>query len=137
MVLRIGVVGYSGQKFNANGATKILAKALDDIASETNEEISLVSGLTDVGIPAIAYRLAAQRGWSTVGVACSKAMEFAVFPVDSSLIVGTEWGDESETFLNMIDVLVRVGGGNQSKAETAAAKKRGIPVIEFDLEAIA
>jgi len=47
--------------------------------------------------------------------------------------VGQAWGDESPTFLNSIDVLVRVGGGKQALRETAAMKASGQPVIEYDL----
>ncbi|HLD37442.1 MAG TPA: hypothetical protein VJA86_02555, partial [Candidatus Nanoarchaeia archaeon] len=69
----------------------------------------------------------------TAGIACSKANEYECFPVDEKVIVGNEWGEESQTFLNSIDVLVRVGGGSQSKREILEAKANGKPVFEYDL----
>lgn len=39
------------------------------------------------------------------------------FPCNRQTIVGERWGDESETFLSSIDVLLRFGGGPQSQAE--------------------
>ncbi|MBI4148037.1 hypothetical protein HY490_01990 [Candidatus Woesearchaeota archaeon] len=74
-----------------------------------------------------------RRGYRTVGIACAKAKDYELFPVNEKIIVGDNWGDESPVFLNYIDVLVRVGGGAQSKRETAETKSRGKPVIEYDL----
>ena len=69
--LRIGVVGYSGQKFDEDEARRLLESALDDAVSEHPgaQRIVVVSGLTDLGIPALAYRIATARGWQTAGVA--------------------------------------------------------------------
>ena len=133
-MLNIGVVGYSGAKFD-----EIIAKALMEIALDTVEanhkdkDYMLVSGLTDMGIPAIAYRSADKRGWETMGIACEKAEEYDCYKVNQKIIEGKEWGDESATFLDNIDVLVRIGGGEQSLDETAKAKKKKLPVYEYDL----
>jgi len=89
--------------------------------------------LTDTGIPALAYREAVSRNWRTVGVACLKARQYACFPVDKTIIVGEEWGDESATFLDSLDVLIKVGGGKQAIAETNAFKERRKPVLEYQL----
>lgn len=132
---RLGVVGFSGAKFNetVGGALLELAIKIVEEVDLGTEEVSLVSGLTDLGIPAMAYRIAAAKGWKTVGIACEKAKEFKVYPVEEEIIVGKEWGDESETFLKSIDILVRVGGGGQSFAEAKKAKEMGIKVYEYDL----
>ena len=132
--LNIGCVGYSSGKFN-----KKLGEALVGIAFKLIEEkypsdkYTLVSGYTDMGIPAIAYRLADKLGWETVGIACKKAEDNPCYEVDKVIIEGSDWGDESKTFLDYIDVLIRVGGGKQSIAETNTAKECKIPVYEFDL----
>ena len=70
-----------------------------------------------------------------MGIACEKAKEYDLFPVDKKIIVGKEWGDESETLLNNIDVLVRIGGGKQSLREVKQFQETGKPVIEHELEA--
>ena len=132
--IRVGIVGYSGRSFNIKRGTSLLRTAYDEVQKTyAGKEIIIVSGLTDLGIPSLAYREAVRRGLTTVGVACSRASRHKCFEVDERVIVGDQWGDESETFINMIDVLVRVGGGNQSFAETQAAKDKGIHVLEYEL----
>ncbi|HLE07237.1 MAG TPA: hypothetical protein VI933_01275 [archaeon] len=118
-------------------AQQLLKEAYDRLEAEfpTHQKI-VVSGLTDVGVPSIAYREAAARNWRTVGIACSKASGYPCFPVSERIIVGSEWGEESETFLNYIDSLIRIGGGNQALMETAKARKMGKYVIEFNLLAL-
>lgn len=136
--LKIGVVGYSAQKFDEAEARGLLAegvqRALRD-AGEDVSEVDIVSGLTDLGIPALAYRLAVAHGWMTTGIACSKAEDYECFPVERRLIVGDNWGDESPTFLADVDVLVRVGGGKQSLVEAEMIKQLGKLTYEFDLPA--
>jgi hypothetical protein len=130
---RIGVVGFSKQDFDRDAACSKIKEAFDTIANECKQPMSVVSGLTNLGIPALAYNEAFDREWKTVGIACSKANDFDIYPCDETIIVGDEWGDESDKFLSSIDILVRVGGGKQSKDEVKMAKERGLKVMEFDL----
>jgi hypothetical protein len=136
--LKIGVVGYSGQGFSEFDANRLLAEAFDAVLADHSDatDIWVVSGLTDLGIPALAYRIAAQRGWRTSVIACSKAADYDCFPVNEEKIVGANWGDESETFLREIDVLVRIGGGKQSLAEAKAFSETGKRTYEYELAAI-
>jgi hypothetical protein len=83
----------------------------------------------------ITPRQAKERGWKTVGIACSKAEKYQCFPIDEKIIVGNNWVEESETSLKSIDVLVRVGGGEQAFRETQLAKQRGLEVIEYEIQA--
>jgi len=133
---RIGIVGFSGGKYNVKVAEALLElaiKLVEEYESKEGKDVSLVSGLTDMGIPGMAYRIAQKKGWKTVGIACEKAHENPCFPVDEEIIVGKEWGDESETFLDSIDVVIRVGGGAQSFEEVKKAKDKGIKAYEYDL----
>jgi hypothetical protein len=137
-VIRIGVVGYSTQKFNEAEALDLIQSAFNAIEKHFPKmQKTVVSGLTDVGIPGLAYREALNRNWRTIGIACSKATEYDLFPVDKSIIVGKNWGDESETFLKSIDVLIRIGGGKQSLEETKEFKSAGTgTVIEYELNTL-
>jgi hypothetical protein len=130
----IGVVGYSGNKdYNHDKALTFIQKSFNILeVFQRDKRIELVSGWTNLGIPKQAYEEAAKRRWRTVGIACEKAYEYERFPVDRVEVVGKEWGEESSTFLNSIDVLLRIGGGKQSQAETEEAIKRGIQVFEYD-----
>lgn len=132
--LRIGVVGYSKRCFDPAEAARLVTLALDATdALRPEAPRVLVSGLTDQGVPALAYREAARRGWRTAGFACGRANVLRCYPVDERTIVGRAWGDESEAFLAAIEVLIRVGGGPQSHREVAMARARGIEVTEYEL----
>jgi hypothetical protein len=132
--MRLGIVGYSQQEFDEEKAIDLLRSIL---IQETliHPDITIVSGLTNLGVPAVAYSLAKELNLKTMGVACAKAGCYKCFPCDRVHIVGEDWGDESETFLASIDKLIRVGGGKQSHAESARAKDLGLRVIEVELDA--
>lgn len=131
----VGVVGFSSQKFNTEQAKERIKESFDKIESHfSDRQIICVSGLTDLGVPALAYRECVKRGWMTIGVACEKAKEYDLFPVDKIIIEGKNWGDESEKFLSMLDCLIRIGGGQQSNNETQKAKQMNLLVMEYDLE---
>lgn len=132
--LRIGVVGYSRPCFDATEASRLVSAALDATeAVRPGAPRVLVGGLTDMGVPAIAYREASRRGWRTAGYACSRAGAMRCFPVDERVIIGSAWGDESAAFVAAIDLLIRVGGGEQSRREVAMARARGVEVTEYEL----
>ena len=60
-------MGYSTQKFDVVNAKTLIKQAYDNIAAKWEPlEKVVVSGLTDLGIPALAYREAGQRDWRTV-----------------------------------------------------------------------
>ena len=131
-MFKVGIVGYSGQKFSNERASTLIKKAFEQIPSD--DEIAIVSGLTAIGIPNMAYQEADRRGWKTIGIACSKAQDYPCYPCDEAHIVGAEWGDESSLFLDSIDMLIRVGGGKQSFAECETAKAMGLAVYGLELE---
>ena len=135
----IGVVGYCPPtRFNVREAAFMARSAFDTIEIEFPDVPKIVvSGLTDVGVLAIAYAEARKRGWKTMGIACMRAFEHPLFPVDKKIIVGATWGDESPRFLAKLDCMVRIGMGKQAVAECAIIAARGLPTYEFDLPAIA
>jgi hypothetical protein len=136
--LKIGVVGYSGRMFSTDEAQRLLEELFDQVIHEHPKATSfvVVSGLTALGIPDLAYHEAVRRGWQTEGIACSKAKEYKCFPVDKCTIIGNKWGEESEFFLSNIDVIVRIGGGIQSLAEVQAFEDRGGKAYERELAAL-
>lgn len=149
---RIGIVGYSDDSKVASnlGSRKncmaTISSCLHNVAHTLcnlhgySGKIDIVSGLTDVGIPGIAYHLVTSGRINkdafgkTVGIACAKAKDYPRFPVDEKHIIGSEWGDESEFFVDYIDALVRIGGGEQSHREVALFKSKypTKPIIEID-----
>ena len=136
-MLSIGVVGYSTNGFDEDKAILLLSYAFD-MFTKGRSDVEVVSGLTDLGIPSLAYVIAKHRSYRTVGIACKRAFEYDLFPVDEQIIVGEEWGDESQMFLDRIDVLIRVGGGKQSLKEVEMFKNMSgfspEKLVEFELE---
>ncbi len=128
-MVNIGVIGYSAKSFNKNKARIIIQETYDELEEKYNT-VCIVSGYTNIGIPKIAYEEACKRNWKTIGIACKKAHNYETFPVDKSIIVGEEWGDESDEFLNNIDVIIKIGGGEQSMKEINKAKQKNIPIYK-------
>jgi hypothetical protein len=138
----IGVIGYSDNKCKtelARGLVEIgileAAKALGCTHLTELHQYAICSGLTNLGIPALAYEWAKAHSLFTIGIACSRAVEHSCYPVDETLFVGDNWGDESGEFLARVDALVQVGGGDQSFAEAKAFKALfpGKPLVYFPL----
>jgi len=136
----IGVLGYSAQKFDVMKAGTLIKKGFIDLISKYNTDfkpVEIVSGLTDVGIPAIAYHLAKHYKYRTIGIAPWIALDpeedFPIYPVDDQQIIGDTWGEESKHFVNYCDVFLRVGGGKQSHQEITLAKQLKKPTLEFEL----
>jgi len=99
------------------------------------DEYVLISGATNIGSVKIAYEEAEKLGWTIKGIACELEKKYETFPDlkdEDVIIVGKTWGDESYLFEHSVDVLVRVGGGEQSLKETEHIKKLGIKVFEYD-----
>lgn len=137
--MKLGIVGYSSGIFDEEEAQRLILLGIYHAEMSSGRIVThIVSGLTDQGVPGLAYHMAIDPSYGdmiTVGIACSKAFDFPCFPVDDEIIVGDEWGDESKTFLNYIDALVRVGGGKQSLKEAKDFRKLKphAPIIEFEL----
>lgn len=120
--LRIGVVGFSQRYFDHAAARAHLRRFLTGVLERPEAQQGqpeLVSGLTNQGVPKLAYELARELGLVTVGIAARQALRVraGLFPVDRQILVGERFGDESELFIASIDTLIRVGGGPQSRAE--------------------
>lgn len=138
----VGVVGYSAGEFDKEKAYKYMIDGLKTIIDNNKfnsyKDIEIVSGFTDYGIPAIAYRVADYFNIKTVGFACNKAIDenMELYSVDEGYIKGDNWGDESDYFLERIDALIRIGGGNQAHEETEKFKENNDKnkIVEFDLE---
>lgn len=157
-MVRVGVVGYCPPtKYDAEKALEHLEEAFDLVESVfSSEGIVIVSGATNVGVLAQAYRLATERGYETGGVACEKAADFELFPMtERPIIIGKEWGAESPVFIYGIDAvkrvdsarmrkymdhphygldaMIRIGVGPQFMKETDLVKRLGGLTCEFDL----
>ncbi len=138
-VLKIGVVGFSANAFDQTLAKQLLASIFTRIKTKhTHKHIQIVSGYTNTGVPLIAYQLAQDFGFQTVGFSAKQALQVksGLYPVDEVIIVGERFGDESESFVRYIDGLIRIGGGSQSRREVELFKtlKTGLPIASILIE---
>lgn len=129
-MMRIGVMGYSTTPFDEIKARRLIRTYFSSVIS--NRPV-IVSGLSNIGVPGLAYDIARQLGLSTVGIACSKVYTYPCYPCDEVIIVGDKWGDESTTFVTYCDSFLAVGGGKQTRSEVEMAKSMGKYVKEFAL----
>lgn len=126
---RLGLVGYSRSKFDWDEARRLvehgIRRAFEGSGRSFSEGV-LVSGLTNMGIPKLGYEFARAKSIRTVGIAPRRAkrVRCGLFPVDEQIIVGHNFGDESETFIDSIDALLRVGGGPQSRREVVMFREK-------------
>lgn len=144
--VKIGLVGdCSSTLFDEDKVRAYLRELFDEITKlNPGREFTLVSSLSDVGVPGLGYAEAAARGWRTAGVACAAARYYEWFEVDEYRIVGRSWGDESMAFIEELDgddsIFVRIGRGEQSLREEALFRGRrsgdgieGVRLFELEL----
>ena len=137
--IKIGFVGYSISQFDNDTANKIL----DNIFKEINEKypkqeynVEIVAGGTALGIPLLVYRHSIINEYKNIGFMCKQGYNYSLYPCDIIYAIGEHWGDESESFIDYIDVLYKIGGGMQSMNEVQLAKNKNKIVYEFDLSKI-
>tara|TARA_R110001599_G_scaffold306849_1_gene513383 strand:- start:94 stop:537 length:444 start_codon:yes stop_codon:yes gene_type:complete len=134
--MKIGIVGYSSKKIDENMGTQLLEQEISKIVISHSkaESVEIVTGLTSIGIPKLAYQIADKRNYIKTGISAQQAylVKCGVYPVDNEIIVGEVFGDESQTFVDYIDYLVRIGGGKQSAHEVALFKEKCVQ-LEWNL----
>lgn len=145
--IKIGVIGYSAKSFPIYEAYNKIVSALEKaIYLSANYKIfdgywnnweraklitypkfEIVSGFTDYGIPALTYcaceKFERDYKIETVGFAPKCALNDNICKVGKQVIVGENYGDESEEFIKYIDILIKVGGGKQSIKEAKLFKQ--------------
>lgn len=124
--MKIGIVGFSRNQFDKQEARRILEELFAELSKRyEKEEIEIVSGYTNMGVPKIAYEVADKYGFITIGYSSNQALRVrsGVYPVQKVILKGERFGDESEDFVRYIDKLIRIGGGKQSRHETELFKE--------------
>ena len=123
--MKIGVGGFSRSQFDKKMAILKLRNVLEKLTiGKPPASIEIISGYTNMGVPRIAYRLADDMGFKTVGFSAKQALRVraGVYPVKEVILEGERFGEESQKFIEYIDILVRIGGGPQSRKEVELFK---------------
>lgn len=126
VTMSVGVVGFSQNQFDHKMAEQIIRTYYEKLVSEHSDKtIEIVSGYTNTGVVKIAYELADEFGFVTVGFSAKQALTVraGLYPVQKVILRGEKFGDESSDFVRYINRLLRVGGGKQSRAETQLFKE--------------
>ncbi|MGB1217453.1 MAG: ADP-ribosylglycohydrolase family protein, partial [Saprospiraceae bacterium] len=125
--IKIGVVGFSRNQFDKKEAYNKLKNLIEyQVEKFGTENIEIVSGYTNSGVPKIAYEIADEFNLFKTGFSAKQALRVrsGVYKVDKEIIYGQKFGDESEAFIQYIDILIRIGGGKQSRHEKALFKSQ-------------
>lgn len=143
--INIGFVGNSYENFDMQKARSIISDIFNVISRKyCNDDnidikINIVTGATNMGIPKLVYEEASRFNmrwgeWLTlVGIMAKEGYECELFPCDEIYAYGNKFGEESPFFIDKIDVLYKIGGGEQSKKEFKMAQDKGIECFEFEL----
>ncbi|MDJ0708636.1 MAG: hypothetical protein QNJ46_35680 [Leptolyngbyaceae cyanobacterium MO_188.B28] len=130
--LRVGVVDDLGTSdaFDEDKVRQYLLETFSKIKATEGHNVEIVAGWTWGGVSGLAYEIATAFDWNTVGVACGKVKNSECFPCDRVIIVGSEWGDESDQFLSSIDLLIKVGVDNPSLEPNSSPElKLDVPLV--------
>ncbi|TVZ41527.1 hypothetical protein P886_0873 [Alteromonadaceae bacterium 2753L.S.0a.02] len=123
--MKIGVVGFSSDAIDSVRARILLEQSFKQLLlakgapDDTAQAVEIVTGFTNIGVPKLAYQIADSWGYTTVGISAQQAyrVRCGIYPVKKAFIVGDNFGDESQAFIDYIDYLVAVCGGTQSQRE--------------------
>jgi hypothetical protein len=132
-IIKIGIIGISDENdHNISGGSGgyggfvfTMVTCMQNLARKKygNDVVfELVFGLTDVGInQCIHYHATDSRNpfgaVKTIGFGYSNMSFSKCLSVDEKYIIGTECGDESEAFVDYIDMLLKIGGGDKEAKE--------------------
>jgi predicted Rossmann-fold nucleotide-binding protein len=121
------VVGISG---GAEGNDEARVKALleQSMAQYAGKPIAILTGGTKWGVPKYATDLAKDANLPVIGVLPERGTKYKLDNLDYEVVVpsrlgDSEYGDESEVFVKLINGLQIIGGGAGTLVEFAHAMK--------------
>lgn len=137
---RIGIIGYSqDDTYDESEVDDELNSMIDEAIEMANlpasTQVVIVGNLLDRGVSKIAYDLAADRGFTSVGIFTEETLyETDIYPVDREHIIDNE-SLVAEFFVDYIDILFRVGSidDENSAKMMRLAELNDIPTMEVDL----
>lgn len=139
----VGVTGFSGQWSQAKidgdaglasdvaAGRAALESVLSALKAKHGDKLVVSSGATMEGVPKLIYEACEKLGIAAMGVISEKAYDYELGKMEYLIVQGTDWGQESATFLASSDELLMMGGGGQAKREAIAAGEAGKRVTIF------
>jgi hypothetical protein len=131
--LLVGFSGYGTAGYNY----EITAEGIDTVFQSFRQQRLHIGGVTDggtgYGVPGLSGTLAASHGHDPIGFAPLRSLRGAA-PREDFIVVGEEFGDETEALGTMADVLFVFGGGELSRKELDAALLAGSTAVLMGLQ---
>jgi len=131
--MNIGVVGYSSDQIDATAAHTLLQASFQQLVAQQmgNAPIRIISGLTNIGVPKLAYQIAHQLGYQTVGISAQRALKVncGIYAVDEQLIVGLEFGDESACLLTPSTISCASAAASRATMKSSYLRSNVVPLV--------
>lgn len=133
--IKLGIVGYTEKDFDEKVARQAIKHFITTLRDNGQKPI-IVIGVSNMGIDKIAYDIAEEENLRTVGISPKEVENYELLDVDKKIIKGEKFGDESEYYIDYIDKLIKVGGGEQSEREynLAVSKLGEKNVKEYNIQ---
>lgn len=133
-ILYIGVVGSQETDVSEDVLFELIDDILDEIVDEfivdgDFEEIALVAKPLDSGVRKVAFKIAEERGYTTIGLVNSDE-EVPSYPTD---VIDIDDGEDHDFFIDYIDVLIQIGSDSDTSEIVEMAEAEDIPVFEEDI----
>lgn len=95
---------------------------------EYGQRLVIASGATNQGVLQLTYDVCHELQITAMGIAPDQALDFPLGTMELMLPCGQRFGDESALFVRLIDELVVLGGGAQTRREVKLAAEQGRPM---------
>jgi hypothetical protein len=133
--LVVGVIGSRETDVNDDVLFELIDDMFDEIVDEfiidgDFEQIAIASKAIDSGVHKIAFKIAEERGFTTIGLVDGEE-EIPSYPTDEIVVATND--EDDDFFIDYIDVLIRVGSDGDTSATTEMAEAEDIPIFEEDI----
>ena len=130
--LIVGVIGSQETDVNEDVLFELIDDLFDEIVDEfivdgDFEQIAVASKALNSGIHKIAFKIAEERGFTTIGFVDNED-KTPSYPTDEIVIMNDDDGD---FFIDYIDALIRIGSDGDTLATVEMAED--IPIFEEDI----
>jgi len=140
--LFISISGYSSSSNGYLEDAVVVQHVFHTLAEHDIHASLVLHGGTRYGVPAVANTLATEYGLERIGCMPARGLHSPIDvpdgynqpPLDTMIIKGLDYGDETDIIGSTPDVLISVGGGSGSVREIEYALKEGKLVVLVRLD---
>ncbi len=128
-------MGPPSNEYNHGQVWQRLVGAFGDVVRDHfDRSIAVVGFGVDRELSGLAYHLAAENGWETLGIVFPGASQHPRFPVDHILTVNPRPDDICRFYLEACNVVIRIDGSDELRAAVSHfSLQPGHRVYEYEL----